>query len=115
GYQRYYAVWGLEPDAEAASLLYRSEDLGAASVVDMWVVTDDAEACSTQIYAEMAGNDGVTYLLDPDLNIIQRDLFTVDADMVAARIGRVEPPLALTMAFDGTLYRWDMQAYEISA
>ncbi len=110
GYRGYYAVWELNPDSVEATAHYISDPLGNDTVANLWL-TDDTE-CSTQIYAEIAADDGAAFILAPDLSVLHPELFGTDA---AARVGRILPPLALTMDFDGNLYRWDMNTHTITA
>lgn len=114
GYAGHYTVWEMNPASDSASVLHTSGALGDEVVVNVW--HNDAEPCSIEIYAEISAADGSAFIVGPDLSVLYPQLFVIEAgDDAAARVGRIEPPLALTMTFEGMLFRWDMNTHQITA
>lgn len=116
GYRGYYQVYQLQPDAEAAQVVFTSNDFGNDTVNFMWLGDEPTEdtICNLDVYAEVMNNVGRSYIVDPQQNIIVNELFVQqDDDVRMARIGRINPPEALTVTLDGTLFFWDMPNNEI--
>lgn len=114
GHTGYYAVWELDPTQDSARLLDQVELPEAFDTVNnVW--TADNTTCNTDVYAEVFAMDGSTYVLGPDGEVLHTDLFAVAGQVQAGRVGRVQPPLAITMDFENHLYRWDMMSHEITA
>lgn len=110
GYRGYYVVWQFASTGTDALEVYRSQHLGDdVSILNLWGNTD---RCGLELYAEILTDDGVQSIIAPDGTVLYPNLFGQEA---AARIGRIPPPLALTVDFDGNLYRWDMQSHQITA
>ena len=118
GYVGYLMVYAFHPDQAPADVWLGPLELPSAqdSAVNFWM--DDNTTCSADFYVEVASQNGTLNTLqvvngDPD--ILHEDIFILPDETVAARVGRVPPPLALTLDFDGNLYRWDMTTNEITA
>ncbi|MCB9438464.1 MAG: hypothetical protein H6673_15945 [Anaerolineales bacterium] len=110
GYRGYYAVYQFDPTSPNAIEAYRSSYFGDdVSILNLW---GDTASCGLDLYAEIVRDDGTQSVIGPDGAVLYPDLFGQEA---AARIGRIPPPLALTVDFDGNLYRWDMQIHEVTA
>ncbi len=112
GYREYFAVWELQTDEEMAHLVYRSPSFVGDAVNNIWVEEDNnqtSDPCPTHVYAEFIAADGTMYVVDYEGDIIQSQLFPhEDDDQIFARVGRIDPPLALTVTSDGVIWRWNM-------
>jgi hypothetical protein len=112
GYRQHYIVWELNPNGGRAAIAASKEIASQGIVVNLW---HNEAGCSTELYAEIVADDGSTAILAPDLSVLHTNLFATTGGEPAARVGRIQPPLALTMTFDGMLYQWDMNAYKVTA
>lgn len=112
GYREYFAVWELQPEVDEARLVYRSPSFVGDAVNNIWVDHDAGQIlnpCSTRVYAEFIAADGSLYIVDYNGDVIQADLFPrEDDDEIFARVGRIDPPIALTVTSLGVIYRWNM-------
>lgn len=116
GYLGYYAVWELDPTQANARLLGKYELPNSGdSVVYLWWAEDTE--CNLDLYAEVSAYDGSVYVLRPSVSPdpLYTDLFTLEGHEVAGRVGRILPPIAITMDFENRLYRWDLSKNEITA
>ena len=79
---------------------------------DLWL--QDPTTCGNIVFVEVTDEIGQTAVWQLDTNrpdspvFVYDQLFAIPNQDAAARVGRVPPPLALTMDFEGHLYRWDM-------
>ncbi|MBI5930426.1 MAG: hypothetical protein HY862_14035 [Chloroflexi bacterium] len=118
GYQGYVEVYHLDADEDTPVRM----NLNAATdfVNELWL--EDPSICSDTFYVEVTDVLGQTAVWQ--LNMAESDatpilgydhLFNVPDKEMAARVGRVPPPFALTMDFDGNLYRWSMAHNTLTA
>ena len=118
GYRGYYHIWEFDPiSASLHSIQIAELDSPDEMVVGLWLAEDHSEneSCNLNVYAEVMNSTGESFILAPDLSILHENIFALpDSEDAAARVGRVPEPLALTMDFDGTLYRWDMQSQTVT-
>jgi hypothetical protein len=116
GYRGHYVIWRLDPQAASAKAWVRvSLPNPEDTAVNFWLA--DYTTCTAEVFVEVAAEDGQIYTLaghETGYSILYPRLFDTAPDTVAARVGRIPPPLAVTVDFDGTLYRWDMQTNEIT-
>lgn len=119
GYRGYYHIWELDPASTTPhSVRIAQLDSPDEMVVGLWLdeAVPEEETCNQNVYAEILTSTGENLILAPDLSILHENLFALpDSEDAAARVGRVPEPLALTMDFDGNLYRWDMRSHTITA
>lgn len=119
GYREYFAVWELQPDADDARLVHRSPTFVGDAVNNIWVDQDAGQIldpCSRLVYAEFIAADGSMYVVDYDGEVIQDRLFPrEDDDDIFARVGRIDPPLALTVTNMGVIWRWNMLTNTVEA
>lgn len=112
GHREYFAVWELQPDADVARLVHRSPTFTGDAVNNIWVDEDAGQIldpCSRLVYAEFIAADASIYIVNYDGEIIQSGLFPRNNDdEIFARVGRIDPPIALTVTALGEIYRWDM-------
>lgn len=118
GYVGYVMVYAFNSEEEEADVWLGPLELPAIqdSAVNFWM--DDDTTCSADFYVEVAAQDGTLKTLqvdDGELDLLHKDIFALPDGTVAARVGRIPPPLAVTLDFDGNLYRWDMTTDEITA
>ncbi len=116
GYRGYYKVYRLQPDADVAEEVFVSDDFGNDTVNFMWLGDDPTAdtVCNLDVYAEVMMDSGRSYVVNPQQEVIVEELFVQqDDDVRMARVGRIEPPRALTVTLDGTLFFWDIAANEI--
>lgn len=116
GYRGYYKVYHLQPDAEVAGEVFVSNDFGDDTVNFMWLGEESSAdtVCNLNVYAEVMNDVGRSYIINPQQEVIVEELFVQqDDDVRMARVGRIDPPEALTVTLDGTLFFWDMAANEI--
>jgi hypothetical protein len=111
GYLGYIAIWQLDPELTTATLWHDKIMLASPqdSAVNFWF--DDDSTCTGNFHAEIAAAEGELYRMDftdETMTYSEEPLFTTEDIEFAARVGRIAPPLALTLDFDGTIYRWDM-------
>ncbi|MCI0710345.1 MAG: hypothetical protein L0154_09315 [Chloroflexi bacterium] len=118
GYVGYMMIYAFHPEQEAADVWLGALELPSAqdSAVNFWM--QDDTTCNADFYVEVAAEDGTLktlHVVDGELETLHEDIFALPDGTVAARVGRIPPPLALTLDFDGNLYRWDMTSNEITA
>lgn len=112
GYLRGYQLNEVNPTPE-----YLHADLPNPDdiAVNFWAA--DSLTCDTDFFVEIAATDGQLYSgqVDPTGNFALLDeLFNLPDVTTAARVGRIPPPLALTIDFDGNLYRWDLTDNQVT-
>ncbi len=119
GYREYFAVWELQPEADMARLVHRSRSFVGDAVNNIWVNHDAGQIlnpCSTLVYAEFIAADGSMFVVDYNGELIQERLFPRENDdEIFARVGRIDPPIALTVTALGEIYRWDMFSNQVVA
>lgn len=123
GYPGYYAVWKLDPAADAAELVGRADLLTPGdTVINLWWAESPAGEladgrCDTDIAAEVIAADGSTYILRPAVSPapLVTNIFAIPGQLLAGRVGRIQPPLAITVDFENHLYRWDMNSHQVTA
>jgi hypothetical protein len=122
GYRGYLGIWQLDPAKIAVELAGERILLPAPedSVNTIWLAENNG--CSLVVYAEITDAAGVLSIVKLDATnpaarpvTLYIDLFDVPGHNLAARVGRIPPPLALTLDFDGNLYRWDLDANSLTA
>lgn len=117
GYQGFVEVYRLDQTED--DVVRMALNAPTDFVNDLWL--QDPTECGNIIYVEITDRMGQTavWQLDatqPDAPVFLYDqLFIIPDQDAAARVGRVPPPLALTMDFDGHLYRWDMNDNTLTA
>lgn len=117
GYQGSIHIYPLS-ELEAAPIVL-SLNAPADFVNDLWI--EDATKCDDgRLYAEITNMNGETAVWKFDMpsttpTLAYENLFAVPNQEMAARVGRIPPPLALTMDFDGNLYQWDMTENTLTA
>ncbi len=115
GYQGHLMAYRLnDADSTPAYLDVELENVDDIAV-NFW--TDADLTCDTDFYVEIAATDGQLYSAQVDqagsLAVLE-NLFILPDITTAARVGRIHPPLALTIDFDGNLYRWDMTQNQVT-
>lgn len=116
GYQGHLKAYRLDSTQEINEFLYVELPHSDDFAVNFW--QDDTFSCSSDFYVEVASSDGQLYRGEVinDIGFVLMDtLFTLSDIDTAARVGRIPPPLALTIDFDGNLYRWDMLTNQVTA
>lgn len=118
GYVGYIMVYAFNANQDEADVWLGPLELPTAedSAVNFWM--DDDSTCTADFYVEVAAHDGdlnTLHVVDETLEVLHEDIFALPDETVAARVGRIPPPLALTLDFDGNLYRWDMSTDDITA
>lgn len=116
GYQGYVQVYQLDSSEVIRIALNSATDF----VNDLWL--QDPTTCDALVYVEVTDVLGQTSVWQIDMSqpdpvpmVLYDHLFAVPNQDAAARVGRVPPPLALTMDFDGNLYRWFMTTNTLTA
>lgn len=110
GYQGFVEVYRLDQTED--SVVRMALNTPTDFVNDLWL--QDPAGCGNIVYVEITDMMGQTAVWQLDINqpdspiFLYDQLFVIPNQDAAARVGRVPPPLALTMDFDGHLYRWDM-------
>ena len=117
GYQGYVEVYQL--DQSKGEVIRMALNEPTDFVNDLWL--QDPTTCGNRIYVEVTDEIGQTSVWQLDMNqpdspvFVYDQLFAIPNQDAAARVGRVSPPLALTMDFEGHLYRWDMVDNSLTA
>ena len=119
GYRGYYHIWMLDLTSSVPNSIHIAElESPDDMVVGLWLGNDDPEneGCNLNVYAEIINTNGESFVIAPDLSVLHDQLFSLpESDDAVARVGRVPEPLALTVGFDGTLYRWEMESHTVTA
>lgn len=117
GYQGYVEVYRLDQTED--HVVRMALNAPTDFVNDLWL--QDPTTCGNIVFVEVTDEIGQTAVWQLDINqpdtlvFLYDHLFAIPNQEAAARVGRVPPPLALTMDFDGHLYRWDMNDNSLTA
>lgn len=116
GYQGHLKAYRLDSEEEMNPEFMHVELLNIDDfAVNFW--QDEGFDCAPDFYVEVAAADGQLYrgeVVDDVGFIVMDTLFVLPDITLAARVGRIPPPLALTIDFDGNLYRWDMSTNTVT-
>lgn len=117
GYQGFVEVYRLDQGED--NVVRMALNTPTDFVNDLWL--QDPAGCGNSVYVEITDRMGQTAVWQLDMNqpdtpvFLYDQLFVIPNQDAAARVGRVPPPLALTMDFNGHLYRWDMNDNTLTA
>ena len=109
GYQGHIRAYRLDMTEAIHEFMYVALPNEDDYAVNFWQA--EGFTCAPDVYVEVAALDGQLYrgeVVNDVGFVLMDELFILPDVTTAARVGRIPPPLALTIDFDGNLYRWDM-------